>query len=151
MEHASVARRAITDPRYVQDIDWTDRSLEVKETDERFVVSKWRSSGSLRHRARMPKLYPAMDLPDALKNAMEEGRKIILLHESAPLSDTFSEAISITKDEKIAVYIGPEGGFDEAEVLLASSKYGARIASLGPRRLRAETAAVVAVALVIGT
>jgi len=31
-EHASVARRAISDPSYVRDIDWADRTIEVRET-----------------------------------------------------------------------------------------------------------------------
>jgi len=39
-EHAEVARRAISDPSYVQDVDWTDRTIEVTETDEQAVVSK---------------------------------------------------------------------------------------------------------------
>jgi uncharacterized protein (TIGR02271 family) len=39
-EHASVARRAITDPSYVRDIDWSDRTIEVNETAEEAVVSK---------------------------------------------------------------------------------------------------------------
>jgi 16S rRNA (uracil1498-N3)-methyltransferase len=44
--------------------------------------------------------------------------------------------------------IGPEGGFDESErALLASKPYVTRI-SLGPRILRADTAAVAALALV---
>src|SRR5436190_1289240 len=48
----------------------------------------------------------------------------------------------------LALLIGPEGGFDESErALLASKPYVARI-SLGPRILRADTAAVAALALV---
>jgi hypothetical protein len=39
-EHAKVVRRAITDPKFVQDIDWSDRTIEVTETDELAVVSK---------------------------------------------------------------------------------------------------------------
>jgi uncharacterized protein (TIGR02271 family) len=39
-EHASVARRAITDPSYIKDIDWSDRTIEVTETAEEAVVSK---------------------------------------------------------------------------------------------------------------
>jgi 16S rRNA (uracil1498-N3)-methyltransferase len=45
--------------------------------------------------------------------------------------------------------IGPEGGFSEAEVSLARSSYQAMIASLGSRRLRAETAAIAAVAIAV--
>lgn len=39
-EHASVARRAISDPGYIKDIDWSDRTIEVRETSEQAVVSK---------------------------------------------------------------------------------------------------------------
>jgi uncharacterized protein (TIGR02271 family) len=39
-EHAEVARRAISDPNYIKDIDWSDRTIEVRETKEQAVVSK---------------------------------------------------------------------------------------------------------------
>src|SRR5271156_1834714 len=39
-EHAEVVRRAVTDPSYVQDIDWSDQTIEVLETAEQAVVSK---------------------------------------------------------------------------------------------------------------
>src|SRR5262249_13645264 len=34
-EHAKVVRRAITDPNYIADIDWSDREYSVTETSER--------------------------------------------------------------------------------------------------------------------
>jgi stress response protein YsnF len=39
-EHAEVVRRAISDPNYVKDIDWSDTTVEVLETAEQAVVSK---------------------------------------------------------------------------------------------------------------
>jgi uncharacterized protein (TIGR02271 family) len=39
-EHAEVVRRAISDPNYVKDIDWSDTTIEVLETSEQAVVSK---------------------------------------------------------------------------------------------------------------
>jgi uncharacterized protein (TIGR02271 family) len=39
-EHAEVVRKAITDPSYVADIDWSDQAYEVTETAEQAVVSK---------------------------------------------------------------------------------------------------------------
>jgi uncharacterized protein (TIGR02271 family) len=39
-EHAEVLRRAVTNPDFVGDIDWSDRTIEVTETAERAVVSK---------------------------------------------------------------------------------------------------------------
>lgn len=39
-EHAKVLRRAVTDPGYIKDIDWSDKEYEVTETAEQPVVSK---------------------------------------------------------------------------------------------------------------
>jgi len=39
-EHAEVLRRAVTDAKYIGDIDWTDRAVEVVETQEHALVSK---------------------------------------------------------------------------------------------------------------
>jgi uncharacterized protein (TIGR02271 family) len=39
-EHAEVVRRAVSDPSFVKDIDWSDRTIEVTETAEQAVVSK---------------------------------------------------------------------------------------------------------------
>jgi uncharacterized protein (TIGR02271 family) len=39
-EHAKVVRRAITDPNYIADIDWSDKEYTVVETAEQAVVSK---------------------------------------------------------------------------------------------------------------
>jgi 16S rRNA (uracil1498-N3)-methyltransferase len=69
----------------------------------------------------------------------------LICHESAPTDDTF---VSLSKgfpsSGKILIMIGPEGGFSDAEVDAARSA-SARVISLGPARLRAETAAIVAV------
>ncbi|HLH42679.1 MAG TPA: YsnF/AvaK domain-containing protein [Bryobacteraceae bacterium] len=39
-EHCEVVRRAITDPSYVKDIDWSEQVIEVTDTIEEPVVSK---------------------------------------------------------------------------------------------------------------
>ena len=39
-EHANVLRRAVSDPNYIADIDWSDKTIEVTESAERAVVSK---------------------------------------------------------------------------------------------------------------
>ena len=39
-EHAQVLRRAIDDPNYIADVDWSDRTIEVIESAEQAVVSK---------------------------------------------------------------------------------------------------------------
>jgi uncharacterized protein (TIGR02271 family) len=39
-EHADVLRRAVTDPKYIGEIDWADSTIEVRETAEQALVSK---------------------------------------------------------------------------------------------------------------
>jgi len=39
-EHAEVMRRAISDPAYIKDIDWSDKTIDVTETAEEAVVDK---------------------------------------------------------------------------------------------------------------
>jgi stress response protein YsnF len=39
-EHARVIRRACNDPNFIRDVDWTDRTIEVREMAEEPVVSK---------------------------------------------------------------------------------------------------------------
>jgi stress response protein YsnF len=39
-EHARVVRRAIADPGYLRNLDWTDKTIEITETTEEPVISK---------------------------------------------------------------------------------------------------------------
>jgi len=39
-EHAEVLRRAITDPRYIGQVDWADSAIEVRESAEQALVGK---------------------------------------------------------------------------------------------------------------
>jgi stress response protein YsnF len=39
-EHAELMRRAVSDPNLTRDIDWTDKTFEITETEEQPVVSK---------------------------------------------------------------------------------------------------------------
>lgn len=57
-------------------------------------------------------------------------------------------ALAERKPAPLAVLIGPEGGFDEAERKLIRARPNTLPISLGPRILRADTAAVAALALV---
>jgi 16S rRNA (uracil1498-N3)-methyltransferase len=91
---------------------------------------------------------------EALLGAWEQNRLLIFCDEDAPCSDPLA-ALRARADAKgnpaLAVLIGPEGGFDarEREALLGLPCV-LRL-PLGPRILRADTAAVVALALVQAT
>ncbi|WP_029031449.1 16S rRNA (uracil(1498)-N(3))-methyltransferase [Salinarimonas rosea] len=84
---------------------------------------------------------------DAALAALEPERVLVFCDEDAPIADPLA-ALAAAPDGPLAVLIGPEGGFDpaERETLLARERV-VRL-SLGPRILRADTAAVAALALV---
>ncbi len=101
----------------------------------------------------IPEIAPPIRL-DALLGAWEQDRLLIFCDEDAPCSDSLA-ALRPRADAKgtpaLAVLIGPEGGFDarEREALLGLPCV-LRL-PLGPRILRADTAAVAALALVQAT
>ncbi len=91
---------------------------------------------------------------DALLAAWAPDRWMVFCDEDAAVTDPVAALAPLRSDADLAVIIGPEGGFDESErqALMALPRR-LRI-SLGPRILRADTAAVAALALVgavIGT
>jgi 16S rRNA (uracil1498-N3)-methyltransferase len=78
----------------------------------------------------------------------DTGRLLVFCDEEAPSDVPFPVLGHRTAAPAVDVLIGPEGGFSEAEraTLLKQPKV-ARL-SLGPRILRADTAAVAALTLV---
>jgi 16S rRNA (uracil1498-N3)-methyltransferase len=89
-------------------------------------------------RARVPAVGAAMSLRDYLTNVRKDGMRLVL-SPSAP----GSLAGIASLPSKVDLLIGPEGGLDDDE-LVAAQKAGFMPVRLGPRVLRTETAAVVA-------
>jgi 16S rRNA (uracil1498-N3)-methyltransferase len=78
-----------------------------------------------------------------------QDRLLVFCDEDAPMADPVAAIRQRAKPgAPIAVLIGPEGGFDPAERALLMRMEQTLAISLGPRILRADTAAVAALALV---
>lgn len=95
----------------------------------------------------VPEVFPFEDYSSAISKI--EAQKIILFYEKG--GENLKDILCRFKKgniTEIAVIIGPEGGFEEAEVDFASER-GAVIASLGKRILRTETAPIAAAANII--
>lgn len=89
----------------------------------------------------------AMPLPKAL-DVLSDGRVLVFCDEDAPTRDPVAALLQIARGTPLAVVVGPEGGFAEEErALLLRQPRVIRLA-LGPRILRADTAAVAALTLV---
>lgn len=92
-------------------------------------------------RSRMPEIAPVMSLKEAFVFVEERGFSLRLIpYEHEEGMEGMKKALSQVKEgEKIAVFIGPEGGFEKEEIELAFSM-GVLPVSLGKRILRTETA-----------
>jgi 16S rRNA (uracil1498-N3)-methyltransferase len=114
-------------------------------------------------RGRKPALRPAMLFPQACEQARRSGGMSLILWEAetgsslrnllrnAPKSLRLSlvEGRDQTRPPfAINLFIGPEGGFTPEEITVAR-RYGLEPVSVGPRILRAETAAIVATAAIL--
>ncbi len=77
----------------------------------------------------------------------EKGGTIVFCDEDAPVADPVA-ALKALKPGPVAVVIGPEGGFDPKERQMLMGLPGCLRLSLGPRILRADTAAMAALTLV---
>jgi 16S rRNA (uracil1498-N3)-methyltransferase len=98
----------------------------------------------------IPEIAPPARL-DALLSAWDQERLLVFCDEDAPLAEpcaVLRARAGAARPRALAVLVGPEGGFDpkERRALLGLPRV-VRL-PLGPRILRADTAAVAALALV---
>jgi len=90
-------------------------------------------------RTALPELREPVKLPSLLKS-WEEGRALLFADETGGLP-----IAEIARPGPTAILIGPEGGFTPEERAMIRATPGATGISLGPRILRAETAAAAAI------
>ncbi len=89
-------------------------------------------------RLRLPEVREVIPFPEAARGVGESG---VLLHNGPDLP----ALEAVVQGSEVSLFVGPEGGWSEGELTLALES-GLSLASLGPFRLRSETAGMVAVA-----
>lgn len=119
----------------------TDRGV-VNPGEKGSKNERWRriSESAARQslQLRIPEVGAPEDLTTALDTCPEASR---LFFHNSPEAEPLE---SLTLSSPAAIFIGPEGGWSERELSLAREE-GVYIPHLGPSRLRAETAGMVAV------
>lgn len=93
----------------------------------------------------LPCITPMNDLDAVLAASAEWDRKLIFW-EAAAAGNRFTVPEG-PPPKRILVVVGPEGGFDPAEITQAQD-HGCRVVSLGPRILKTQTAAIAACVLI---
>ena len=110
----------------------------VSRPDEKQAKKKGESGRGI-----VPEIMDMTELKKAVEN--DESELKILFYEGGGES---LKSIIPQDIKSVSVYIGPEGGFEESEVELIKSA-GGKIASLGPRILRTQTAPVTALSAIM--
>lgn len=100
------------------------------------------------HRSRLPQIMPVLDF-DTLLEKTPEYDVAFLAWEGESQSGLVSTAARYSDAKRLLLLIGPEGGFDRQEVE-RGRRAGIHTVSLGPRRLRSDTASIVALVLLMG-
>lgn len=89
----------------------------------------------------IPQVRPVMSFGEAVEYAKTYDRKFIPYELADGMEKTRELIGTLRPGESVAVFIGPEGGFEEKEVALAAEA-GAHPVTLGRRILRTETAGI---------
>ena len=125
-----------------------DRTVPKSEKHsrlEKIALSAMKQCG----RSYLPRIQPLSSFDALLEEALEYSLRLIP-HEKTEQSQFIGSVLQHhTNLRSVLIVIGPEGGFTDHEVALSGEK-GFIPISLGPRRLRAETAAISAVSWVVG-
>lgn len=126
----------------------TSRTIARSLKEERWnniAIAAMKQSG----RCILPKIYPPMDLAEVIGNSSGYDLKLIP-YERTDHVLFISEAMKHRKPPRtVLILIGPEGGFTDEEVHQAEQASFIQV-SLGRRRFRTETAAIMAAGWVIG-
>jgi len=111
-----------------------------------------REAAEQSRRAKLPTLESAMLFTAACEHAARHADAVLLWESdgAASLTTIVPPLVNraTTDPQAVAVLSGPEGGFSPDEVRTAQ-RYGVRLATLGPRTLRAETAPIAATAALL--
>ena len=103
-----------------------------------------REAAEQSRRGRLPILESPLEWEEAL--AQGAGQRLLAWEEARGKESGFGDQLAVS--DTVSLLIGPEGGISRDEAAAASDR-GWRSVSLGPRILRAETAAVAAASIVL--
>ena len=126
--------------------------LDAKKAEAK--IRRWQaiaeSAAILSKRSYIPQVGPVMSLKEAFSYIEEQkfDLRMIPYELEKGMDGTKTVLEALAPGQQVAVFIGPEGGFDEEEIQLAL-KMGVKPVSLGKRILRTETAGPAILALLM--
>lgn len=117
--------------------------VKLDEKKAKSKITRWQgiseAAAKQSKRRVIPEITQVMSFKEAVEFAADMDVKLIPYELAEGMESTKDIIGKLQPGQQIAVFIGPEGGFDEAEVALAEEK-GVLPITLGRRILRTETA-----------
>lgn len=124
--------------------------VRLEEKKKKSKTERWQAIAESAAKQSKRNLVPVVNTPLSFNSIIEntgEFDLFIVPYESEDgMKSTQNTLSKINKGSKIAILIGPEGGFDESEIEKCKQKE-LNIVSLGKRILRTETAAITSVGM----
>ncbi len=114
-----------------------DDKKEAKKLERWQAIAE--SAGKQSGRAVIPTVERVMSYKEAVKKASAEGMSLIPYELAEGMKALKEAAGKAYREQVVSIFIGPEGGFEEAEITFAMAN-GTVPVSLGKRILRTETA-----------
>lgn len=117
--------------------------VKLDEKKAQKKVARWNSiaesAAKQSGRGMIPEVLPVMKFAEALQFAEDLDLNLIPYEKAEGIADTKQRIAEIRPGQSIGIFIGPEGGFEEAEVEMAKEMQAVPV-TLGRRILRTETA-----------
>jgi RNA methyltransferase, rsmE family len=117
--------------------------VKIEEKKQASKANRWNaiaeSAAKQSKRSIIPKVSEPMSIDNALEIVKDFGVKLIPYENADGIEKTRKILDSMDKTKNIAIFIGPEGGFEESEVEKIKDS-GFEVITLGKRILRTETA-----------
>lgn len=121
--------------------------VKLEEKKQKSKVQRWQSiseaAAKQSGRRIIPRVREVMRFSQALSCAADMDVRLIPYERAEGMAETKKLLGELRPGQKIAVFIGPEGGFEETEIEEAKNA-GVIPVTLGRRILRTETAAITA-------
>ncbi len=117
--------------------------VKLDEKKKKSRLERWnaiaQSAAKQSGRGICPCVEEVLTFAEAVAEAREMDQFFLPYENARGIQDTKKALEDLQCDQKVAIFIGPEGGFAPEEIELAQQS-GARLLSLGKRILRTETA-----------
>ncbi|WP_349290096.1 16S rRNA (uracil(1498)-N(3))-methyltransferase [Thermoanaerobacterium thermosaccharolyticum] len=126
-------------------------TIKIKEKNIYNKINRWKKISLEASKQSGRSIVPDVLVPVGFKDALESLNEfdLCLIPYEKETNMRLKDVLKKNFDAKnVCVFIGPEGGFSENEIM-AAIEYGAIPVTLGPRILRTETAGIVTSSIIL--